>query len=350
MKYDMQQTVWDESLDRIRFLFDEFDEVAVSMSGGKDSAVVFELAMIVARERNQLPLKVMWLDQECEFEGTVEYMRSIFYRPDVDPYWMQVPFRLQNATSAKNLWLNCWGEGEDWLREKDPIAHTKNVYGTDRFVPLMEAIQKTEFGSKRTAVLTGVRTEESPARFMAMTCIATYKGRTWGNVVDATRDLFTFSPIYDWSYFDIWKAINDNNWAYNTFYDALYRHGVPVHKMRVSNYHHETAVHALFMLQEIEPETYARATQRISGLDTAAKMGKADFFVHELPFMFTDWREYRDYLLEHIIIDPKHRASFARTFLSMEVRYPHEVGKKLYAVQVNSLLANDVEHTKLDNW
>ena len=38
------------------------------MSGGKDSAVLFNLAMTVAKERNRLPLKVFWLDQEAEWK------------------------------------------------------------------------------------------------------------------------------------------------------------------------------------------------------------------------------------------------------------------------------------------
>jgi predicted phosphoadenosine phosphosulfate sulfurtransferase len=76
-----------------------------------------------------------------------------------------------------------------------------------------------------------------------------------------------------------------------------------VNNMRVSNVHHETSVHSLFYMQEVEPETYARLTQRIGGIDMAGKMGVADYFIHELPFMFKDWAEYRDYLLDKLIED-----------------------------------------------
>lgn len=54
-----QNNVFDEAMNRIRMLFDNFPEIIVCMSGGKDSTVVFNLAMIVAKERNRLPLKVL---------------------------------------------------------------------------------------------------------------------------------------------------------------------------------------------------------------------------------------------------------------------------------------------------
>ena len=118
MKIYRNTSVYDEALNRIRLLFDEFPEVVVSSSGGKDSTIIFELAKMVAREKNRLPLKVFWLDQECEFEATVEYIKTVMYDPDVLPLWYQIPFRLQNATSATDLWLNCWEIGRASCRER----------------------------------------------------------------------------------------------------------------------------------------------------------------------------------------------------------------------------------------
>ena len=350
MKIYKQSNVYDEALNRIRMLYDEFPVVIVSFSGGKDSTVVLELTKQVARERNRLPLTVMWLDQECEFEATAEYVKRVMYDPDINPMWMQIPFRLANATSATESWLNVWGEGEEWVREQDPISLKENTYGTDRFVKLMEAIITQTWPDTPVAALTGVRTEESPARFVGSTTDATYKWITWGNKIDSKRNHYTFHPIYDWSYIDVWKAIWDNKWDYNTHYNELFRYGTPVRNMRVSNYHHETAVHSLFMLQEIEPDTYQKATQRISGLDTAGKMGKNDWFVPDLPFMFKDWVEYRDYLLEHLVIDPKPREDFRKYSISLETRYSRSKGPDMYRAHINSILCNDYDMTKLKNW
>jgi len=121
--------------------------------------------------------------------------------------------------------------------------------------------------------------------------------------------------------------------------------------MRVSNYHHEAAVHAIFYLQEIEPETYAKATQRMSGIDTAGKAGKKDFFISKLPFMFKNWQEYRDYLLENITEDVDLRKAFKARFKQMDEMYGSEVSlDALSQVQVQSIVTNDMDMVKLDNW
>ena len=60
----LQNNVFDEALERLRMIFDGHDDVIVSMSGGKDSTVLFRMALMVAQERGRLPLKVFWLDQE----------------------------------------------------------------------------------------------------------------------------------------------------------------------------------------------------------------------------------------------------------------------------------------------
>jgi predicted phosphoadenosine phosphosulfate sulfurtransferase len=352
MRIYKPESVYEAALNRIRYIFDEFPHVIVSMSGGKDSTTVFEMAMIVAKEKNRLPLEVAWLDQELEFEATAEYVKNMMYRPDVKPIWIQAPFNLVNATSGgDNYYTMAWGEGVEWVREKDPISIKENTWGADRFYDMFPAILNWLYPKQKACYLTGLRAEENPARAVGATNAATYKWVTWGKMSNKKYDQYTFHPIYDWSYRDVWKAIHDNNWDYNKHYDAMYQYGVPVTKMRVSNYHHEAAVHAIFYLQEIEPKTYEKATQRLSGIDSAGKAGAKDYFVKELPFMFKDWSEYRDYLLENLITSENLRERFAKRFREMDALYAGEVSQEaMCRVQISSLLTSDEDMVKMDNW
>lgn len=215
---------------------------------------------------------------------------------------------------------------------------------------MFAAIMKTDFADQRVCYLAGVRCEESPSRAMGLTHNVTYKGATWGKVLDKPRGHFTFYPIYDWSASDVWKAIHEHRWPYNRLYDAMYAMGVPLRDMRVSNVHHETAVTALFRLQEIEPETYVRLTQRIAGIDMAGKMNAADYFPSSLPGMFADWREYRDYLLEKLIENPEWKASFRAQFDRQDAIFAKHDGPKLWRMHVTCILTNDWEHIKSGNF
>lgn len=353
MKIYCKQNVFDAALDRIRWLFDEFPNVICGVSGGKDSTVVFNLTLRVAREKGRLPLKCLFIDQEAEWAATIDQIRYIMEHPDVEPMWFQIPIKLFNATSTIDHWLYCWDpEAKDrWMRPQEDYSFKENRYGTDRFGEIFGAIVAKEFPDTPTCYIAGVRTEENPKRFIALTYNTTYKWVTWGKKLNDRCKHYTFYPIYDWSYTDVWKAIHDNGWRYNAIYDVQYQHGVSLKDMRVSNVHHETAVHALFYMQEVEPETYEKLTQRLAGIDMAGKMGTTDYFVRDLPFMFKDWAEYRDYLLEKLIDNPDWKASFRKEFDRQEALYGDtEYGAEMRRNQINSLLTNDWEHIKLANW
>ena len=344
------RSVWEAALGRIRWLFDEFGTVVVSFSGGKDSTVVLNLALQVAEERDRLPLKVMFLDQEAEWECVIRYMREVMTDPRVEPLWVQCPVKIFNATSPDDPWLQCWDPAarDRWMRPQEPGALTENRYGTDRFAEFFHAFPRVEWPDSRVCFLAGVRADESPRRSMAMTSVVTYKGATWGTKLNAGTQHITMYPIYDWAYTDVWKAIHSEGWAYCRLYDLMYQHGVPFNDMRVSNVHHETAVHSLFYLHEVESETWSRLTMRLGGINTAGQLRESAFEVKELPAMFKDWAEYRDYLLENLIADPDHRAKYARAFARDDETYADFEGiDGLLRIHVATVLANDTELTKL---
>lgn len=347
-----KNNVYDEAKKRIAFLFDEFETIVVGMSGGKDSTVVYNLCLEEAEKRGRLPLSVLWIDQEAEWQGTVDYVKSIMYNEKVKPYWLQCPIRLFNATSHKgDNWLNCWKDGENWIREKDPISIHENSYGTDRFHDMFPAFVKGTFSdTSKVCIVGGVRAEESPQRRLGLTNQAKYKWVTWGK---RQNGIYVFYPIYDWSYTDIWHAICVNKWRYNKVYDEYYKRGVPVLNMRISNLNHETAVKDLYFVQEIEPDTWNKFVDRMDGVHVIGHIEYKDNFTNQkkLPFMFKDWKEYRDHLLKNLIVDPKQRETFKKKFEECEKQIlgTNEAMDTLYRVEISCMLANDWTFTKLDN-
>ena len=352
MKIFLKENVWDAAIARFHRIFDEFENVVISTSGGKDSVVIMQLALMVAKDRGKLPLKMMFLDQEAEYRMTIEYMRKAMSDSRVEPLWIQCPIRLFNATSMEQPWLNCWEEGGEWMRPKEQIGIKDNVFATDRFHDIFQKILDYYFPDKPACYVAGVRAEESPTRLAGLTSQPTYKDITWGKKLNVKKGHFTFYPIWDWNLSDVWKAIHTNKWDYCEIYDHLYRYGIAPRNMRVSNLHHETAVHSLFFLHEIEPDTWNALTKRLDGINQAKHMEKHEMFaVQDLPFMFSSWVEYRDYLTDHLITIPENRDKFHRKWTAMDKVYsqmkkPEDLIKK----QIASVLVNDWEFVKLAGW
>ncbi len=345
MKVYLKTSVLEESLARIERLYREFETVVVGVSGGKDSSVVLSLALVVARRLNRLPVHAMFLDQEAERQSTIDMIRTTRDMDGVSLRWLQVPFDLMNGTSATEPYLHCWDESResDWMRKKETAVGSvhDNHYGATRFHEMFRAIIKADYGDN-AVYLAGVRAEESPARLMGLTRNATYQDITWGKKLDESTRNYTFYPIYDWSLSDVWTHINRNAIPYNAYYDIAHRLGVPRVKMRVSALVHETAVVNLFNLQEIEVGTYSRLTQRIGGIDAAAKLGVDDYVPTSLPSAFGDWREYRDYLVEHLPTSDELRVRYRAMFATADKRYlGTDVEARMLRVCIKVVVTND---------
>lgn len=356
MRTYLNKNVFDVALDRVRRLYDEFPQICVAYSGGKDSTVILNLCRMVAAEKKRGPVNVMWIDQEAEWENVVNHVRDVMHLPDVKAWWFQGPFKLFNATTTGgDPWLHCWDESkpDKWVRPKEPDSIHVNQLGSDRFKEMFASFGMTYFGSAPFALIGGVRCEESPGRMNGLTSYATYKEITWGAVNDKKHNHYTFYPIYDWSYTDVWKAIHDNKWSYCKLYDLMWQQGYNVREMRVSNVHHETAIGHLQFLQEIEPKTWNRICDRVSGVNAVKNLREGYSVPAELPYMFTSWREYRDHLLKNLIAEPDIREKFAKQFRAMDKRYKIEdpkVDQSLVKVEIAAILVNDYEGTKIQGW
>lgn len=329
-------TVLEAARKRIAKVFDRFDRIFVSVSSGKDSTCLYHLCLQEAEMRDR-KINVFFLDQEAEYQGTVDLMRTMMRHPRVIPWWFQVPIDMTNATSCHEPMLHAWEPGVEWLHPQDPIA-IASIDGDypKRFYPFLEWFQRQQ--TEPTAFFVGLRSKESMNRFRAVTKNPGFDGIPWSTKTKRP-DVFQFYPIYDWTIGDVWKFIADENVPYNPVYDRMYAlRGMRVRDIRISNLIHEKSFSCLTELQEIEPATFERLMKRIAGTHCAAMYARDSYIYSSdrLPERFPTWLAYRDYLLA--TTPGEHRERFAKRFATQQA------DESVYRQQCHQIIINDWEN------
>jgi predicted phosphoadenosine phosphosulfate sulfurtransferase len=283
---------------RIAFLFNHYDNISLSFSGGKDSTALFHLVNEEAKKRNRKFI-LYFQDQEAEYQGTIDFVEWAMTQPNVIPLWYQVPIFMTNAASQQQLFLWAWGEGENWVREKHPMAiHSIEGRYPKRFHKFnLWVAQNLRKREGKSVSIIGLRAEESPDRRFVM--FGENSELFWLRRKNLPHRAY---PLIDWRYTDVWKYIIDGGFRYNRIYDKMYMLGGNLKFFRVSNLVHEKAFRCLTDLQELEPETYDKLEQRLQGVHAAAIYGKENliYSIKNLPENFKTWKEYKDFLLENI--------------------------------------------------
>ena len=344
------QNVLDAARERIAFVFDAFETVNVSISGGKDSTVLAHLALLEAQHRNR-KVGLFFLDEEVVYQSTaeqVEYLMSLL--PDhTNRLWLQIPFCLTNATSLQESQLVCWEPGKHklWMRPKgkgnivakpwDPASERwTSGYKWLDFYAVLDNFQRCY---SNTAWLVGLRGTESPNRWRTM---CKHPVDVQGERIywaTKTPPNVNFYPIYDWNFHDVWRYIHETGLKYSKVYDYLFRKGVGINEIRISSLIHEKSFKSLCDLPEFEPRTYERLCKRIQGIAFAQETGKSAkaFAARKLPKNFTSWRTYRDFLLDTYPI-PEHKPVFARR-IARQLDNEHVARQ-----QCRQLILNDYEN------
>lgn len=292
------KNVLEATKERIKYLFDNYDNIQLSFSGGKDSTALFHLINEEAKKRNR-KFYLFFLDQEAEYQGTIDMVDWAMRQPNVIPKWYQVPMFMTNSCSQQQMFLWAWGENEKWVREKSDISiHNIGKKYPKRFYKFVLWANKeiNKLPGKSVSII-GLRAEESPGRRFVL--YGENNELFWLRRINKPDKAY---PIIDWSYTDVWKYLAENNLKYNKIYDKMYMLGLNLRTMRVSNLIHEKAYRCLHELQELEPETYDKLENRLKGVHCASIYAKEDlmYSIKKLPSQFKTWKEYKDFLLENI--------------------------------------------------
>tara|TARA_R110000868_G_scaffold373984_2_gene638347 strand:- start:1621 stop:2940 length:1320 start_codon:yes stop_codon:yes gene_type:complete len=305
------QNVYDAAQERIKFVFDNFERIYLSFSGGKDSGVMLNLFIDYMRKHNiKTKIGLMTLDNEANYEQSLTFMRSIIEKnlDLLDVYWCCLPITLPCTVSQYSVDWQCWGEGDKdrWIRpmpKQDYIVNLKNC----PFDFFRENMNYDEFWDKfgnwygqgkRTACLIGIRTVESLNRFRAImnSRKQSLSGQRWTK--KNTDIVYNCYPIYDWKTEDVWTANAKFEWEYNGLYDIFYKAGVPVHKMRVASPFMSESKSSLGLYRVIDPHTWAKLCARVQGANFIATYGKQlGYRSFKLPPGHT-WKSFVKFLLD----------------------------------------------------
>lgn len=321
LKNYRDQDVLEAAIDRFAFMFREFDQVYLSVSGGKDSSVMMQLARRVAEDLDA-SFDILFVDLEAQYKATIEQMQTLIDNSEHvlgDMYWVCLPLSLRNAVSQIQPKWTCWNrdEREKWVREPPDTEYvlTEGNHPFGFFEPRMEFEEFIDefarwFANKHGGV-TGagiaIRSNESLNRFRSLISDTKqrYDGKNWTTQVrvnDEYLAVYNAYPIYDWTVEDVWGFVSKYDLPYNDVYELLWKNGVPLSKQRICQPYGDDQRNGLDQFRALEPETWEKVLNRVSGVNFGniyARTSLLGEFGSEKPDHLS-WEEYAVFLLESV--------------------------------------------------
>lgn len=355
----LQIDVYEALKRRLNVIFNEFDNVYVSFSGGKDSGLLLELTLQYMRENGiNKPVGVMHQDFEAQYTATTEYVTRVMLGNQdlIKPYWLCLPMACKTATSQFEQYWYPWEEAKRdlWTRPMPDYPCVINL-SNHRFDFYHDGITQEDiyrnFGSwyhrhecgcrGRTVGLIGIRAQESLNRWRAVNADKnTHRGLSW-----TTRNpdgTYTAYPLYDWTVDDVWTANARFGFDYNRIYDLFYYAGLTPAQMRVASPFNDWAIGSLNLYRVIEPDLWAKFIGRVQGANFSALYGntKAVGWKHiDLPPGHT-WQSFVAFLLSTL---PEETRQTYRQKFATSIKFWREKGGVLSEKTVRDLREMGIE-------
>lgn len=314
MKKYLEKNVYEALQDRLKFIFDNFDNIYVSFSGGKDSGLLLNMVLSYKR-RNKIAKKigVFHQDFEAQYQTTTDFVSRMFENNlrDIEPYWVCLPMGSRCAVSNYPMYWYPWDPDKEelWVRPMPKMPYIinmdKNPFDFYRYKMVQEDLY-AEFGEwysrqkkGKTICLLGIRADESLNRYRAYANDrkTIMQGNQWTTKMG--ENWWNAYPIYDWTTKDVWIANGKFDYDYNRIYDLFWKAGLSISQMRVASPYHESAKESLNLYRVLEPATWVRVVSRVQGANFGAIYGSSHALGArkiELPPGHT-WRSYVKFLL-----------------------------------------------------
>lgn len=276
----LEKNVLDAAMERFEIMFKNFDNVYFSVSGGKDSSVMVQLANIAAKKLNK-KFDVLFIDLEAQYRNTIEHIEELKSLSQIrDFYHIALPLALRNAVSVLQPKWICWEEESKhlWVRNLPsdsininncPFEWFKKGEEFEEFILQFASWYQTKWQTK-VACGIGIRTDESLNRFRTIAFQDkkhTFKKYHWTTKLKINEkhiDVYNFYPIYDWTAEDIWGAVSKLDLKFNYIYELMYKNGVSIYEQRLCQPYGDDQRKGLDQFKALEYDTWSKVLNRVN--------------------------------------------------------------------------------------
>ncbi len=273
------KSVLEASQERISKVFDNFERIYVSFSGGKDSSVMSHLVLAEAKKRNR-KVGFLIIDLEAQYNDTITHIHHMIelYKENIELHWVCAELLLRNAVSNYQPRWTCWDKDkkEVWVRDMPKEAANLSQY--DFYVPKMEfeefMVLFGQWYSKglNTAACIGIRSDESLHRYRAIVSRKDglmFNNWKWSTLVSSK--LWNIYPIYDWRTEDIWVYNSRySELPHNRIYDKMMMAGVKISQQRLCQPYGDDQRKGLWLYHILEPATWYKLIARVNGVNSGS--------------------------------------------------------------------------------
>ncbi|MCI8837101.1 MAG: DUF3440 domain-containing protein [Hungatella sp.] len=349
----LQMDVYEALMGRLKLIFEEFDNIYVSFSGGKDSGLLLNL--VLDYRKTYYPEKTIGVfhqDFEAQYTVTTEYVERTFERikNETECYWVCLPMATRTALSSYEMYWYPWDDKKKdvWVRpmpDKEYVINLENNPITTYHYRMHQEDLARQFGrwyrmthgEGKTVCLLGMRADESLQRYSGfLNKRYGYKGECW--IGKMFKDVWSASPMYDWRSRDVWHANYRFGYEYNRLYDLYYMAGLRISQMRVASPFNDYSKDALNLYRVIDPEIWVRLVGRVQGANFTSIYGKTKAMGYRnisLPEGHT-WKSYTMFLLD--TLPARIRNNYIKKF-NTSIDFWHKTGGGLDEETIKELEA-----------
>lgn len=291
MKY-LNMDVVEAAKARLRWCIQNFDEVWVSFSGGKDSLVCLRLMEELYQEMGRTDkINVKFMDEELVCDDIIDFVQEVADSGKYNFKWYCLNMYVGFYTMGKHRPFVTWEKDRVWHRKPPDRDYVVYDIGVDTKDCNENTISKHLYpGDKKVCIILGLRADESMKRFLSVKAgghngIPNYLSSDGPNIYAA-------KPIYDWTELDIFKFFKVRGYKYCTFYDQQVWGKAP---LRVASALHERGIGQFLKLKQLAPRFYEQLRSVYPEIETHYRYYKEmanDNTMDRYPPTFEGIRQY----------------------------------------------------------